>query len=234
MFINNLFNYLQNIKQTRQLQRSLVFPVIFLLLVCCIVAGAWIYAGSIVDIILASIYIITCFVSGITIIIFNKKAKSDYFYQSLNVSMLCILVILFFTLFMSYDLSINEEINPLWAALLMIIPMIIGIISFFIIFNNKEIKLENIDEKKVAKSTKIVAPLMIFSLPIMRILSRSGVINFDDFKYLFFYILFPILSGFIAFAATVGIMLFKYRQQLLAMEQQYYYNNNSYNNINQL
>lgn len=114
MFINNLFNYLQNIKQTRQLQRSLVFPVIFLLLVCCIVAGAWFYAGSMVDIILASIYIITCLVSGITIIIFNKKAKSDYFYQALNISMLCILVICFFTLFMSYDLSINEEINPLW------------------------------------------------------------------------------------------------------------------------
>lgn len=234
MFINNLFNHLQNIKQTRQLQRSLVFPVIFLLLVCCIVAGAWIYAGSIVDIILASIYIITCLVSGITIIIFNKKAKSDYFYQELNISMLCILVILFFTLFMSYDLSINEEINPLWAALLMIIPMIIGIISFFIVFNNKEIKLQNIDEKKVAKSTMTVAPLIFFSLPIMRILSRSGVINFNDFKYLFFYILFPILSGFIAFAATVGITLFKYRQQLRAMEQQYYYNNNSYNNINQL
>lgn len=234
MFINNLFNYLQNIKQTRQLQRSLVFPVIFLLLVCCIVAGAWIYAGSIVDIILASIYIITCLVSGITIIIFNKKAKSNYFYQSLNDSMLCILVICFFTLFMSYDLSINEEINPLWAALLMIIPMIIGIISFFIIFNNKEIKLKNIDEKKVAKSTMIVTPLIIFSLPLMRILSRSGVINFNDFKYLFFYILFPILSGFIAFAATEGLMLFKYRQQLLAMEQQYYYNNNNYNNINQL
>lgn len=234
MFINNLFNHLQNIKQTRQLQRSLVFPVIFLLLVCCIVAGAWIYAGSIVDIILASIYIITCLVSGITIIIFNKKAKSDYFYQELNISMLCILVILFFTLFMSYDLSINEEINPLWAALLMIIPMIIGIISFFIVFNNKEIKLQNIDEKKVAKSTMTVAPLIFFSLPIMRILSRSGVINFNDFKYLFFYILFPILSGFIAFAATVGITLFKYRQQLRAMEQQYYYNNNNYNNINQL
>lgn len=234
MFINNLFNHLQNIKQTRQLQRSLVFPVIFLLIVCCIVAGAWFYAGSIVDIILASIYIITCLVNGIAIIIFNKKAKSDYFYQALNISMLSILVICFFTLFMSYDLSINVEINPLWAALLMIIPMIIGIISFFIIFNKKEIKLENIDEKKVAKSTMIVAPLMIFSLPIMRILSRSGVINFNDFKYLFFYILFPILSGFIAFAATVGITLFKYRQQLLAMEQQYYYNNNSYNNINQL
>lgn len=234
MFINNLFNYLQNIKQTRQLQRSLVFPTIFLLLFCCIVAGAWIYAGSIADIILASIYIITCLVSGIVIIIFNKKAKSDYFYQSLNVSMLSILVILFFTLFMSYDLSINEEINPLWAALLMIIPMIIGIISFFVIINNKEIKLENIDEKKVAKSTMIVTPLMIFSVSLMRVLSRNGVINFDDFKYLFFYILFPILSGFIAFAATVGITLFKYRQQLLAMEQQYYYNNNSYNNINQL
>lgn len=148
--------------------------------------------------------------------------------------MLSILVICFFTLFMSYDLSINEEINPLWAALLMIIPMIIGIISFFIIFNNKEIKLENIDEKKVAKSTMTVAPLIFFSLPIMRILSRNGVINFDDFKYLFFYILCPILSGFIAFGATVGITLFKYRQQLLAMEQQYYYNNNNYNNINQL
>lgn len=105
---------------------------------------------------------------------------------------------------------------------------------FFIIFNNKEIKLQNIDEKKVAKSTMIVTPLIIFSLPIMRILSRSGVINFNDFKYLFFYILFPILSGFIAFAATAGITLFKYRQQLRAMEQQYYYNNNNYNNINQL
>ncbi len=234
MFIDNLFNYLQNLKQTRQPQRSLVFPVIFLLLFCCIVAGVWVYAGSVVDIILASIYIITCLVSGITIIIFNKKAKSDYFYQALNISMLCILVICFFTLFMSYDLSINEEINPLWAALLMIIPMIIGIISFFIIFNNKEIKLKNIDEKKVAKSTMIVAPLIFFSLALMRVLNRNGVINFDDFKYLFFYILFPILSGFIAFGATAGITLFKYRQQLLAMEQQYYYNNNSYNNINQL
>lgn len=234
MFINNLFNRLQNFKQERQQQLGLVFPVIFLLIVYCIVAGAWFYAGSIVDIILASIYIITCLVSGITIIIFNKKAKSDYFYQALNISMLCILVILFFTLFMSYDLSINEEINPLWAALLMIVPMIIGIISFFIIFNNKEIKLKNIDEKKAAKSTMIVTPLIIFSLALMRVLSRNGVINFDDFKYLFFYILFPILSGFIAFAATVGIMLFKYRQQLLAMEQQYYYNSNSYNNIDQL
>lgn len=233
MFINNLFNHLQNFKQERQQQLGLVFPVIFLLIVCCIVAGAWFYAGSVVDKILASIYIITCLVSGITIIIFNKKAKSDYFYQSLNVSMLSILVICFFTLFMSYDLSINEEINPLWAALLMIIPTIIGIISFFIIFNNKEIKLKNIDEKKAAKSTMIVAPLIIFSVSLMRVLSRNGVINFDDFKYLFFYILFPILSGFIAFAATVGITLFKYRQQLLAMEQQYYYNNNSYNN-NQL
>lgn len=29
MFINNLFNHLQNIKQTRQPQNSLVFPVIF-------------------------------------------------------------------------------------------------------------------------------------------------------------------------------------------------------------
>lgn len=234
MFINNLFNHLQNFKQERQQQLGLVFPVIFLLIVCCIVAGAWIYAGSIVEIILASIYIITCLVSVITIIIFNKKAKSDYFYQSLNVSMLCVLVICFFTLFMSYDLSINEEINPLWAALLMIVPMIIGIISFFIIFNNKEIKFKSIDEKKTAKSTIIVTPLIIFSLPIMRILSRSGVINFNDFKYLFFYILFPILSGFIAFGATAGLMLFKYRQQLLAMEQQYYYNNNNYNNINQL
>lgn len=104
MFIDNLFNYLQNYKQTRQPQISLAFPVIFLLLFCCIVAGAWLYAGSIVDIILASIYIITCLVSGITIIIFNKKAKLNYFYQALNVSMLCILVICFFTLFMSYDL----------------------------------------------------------------------------------------------------------------------------------
>lgn len=234
MFINNLFNHLQNFKQERQQQLGLVFPVIFLLIVCYIIAGAWFYAGSIVDIILASIYIITCLISGITIIIFNKKAKSDYFYQALNISMLSILVILFFTLFMSYDLSINEEINPLWAALLMIIPTIIGIISFFIIFNNKEIKLKNIDEKKVAKSIMIVTPLIIFPVSLMRVLSRNGVINFDDFKYLFFYILFPILSGFIAFAATVGITLFKYRQQLLAMEQQYYYNNNSYNNINQL
>lgn len=234
MFINDLFNYLQNFKQTRQPQISLVFPVIFLLLFCCIVAGGWFYAGSIVDIILASIYIITCLISGITIIIFNKKAKSDYFYQALNVSKLSILVIFFFTLFISYDLSINEEINPLWAALLMIVPMIIGIISFFIIFNNKEIKLKNIDEKKAAKSTMIVATLIFFSVSLMRVLNRSGVINFDDFKYLFFYILCPILSGFIAFGATVGLMLFKYRQQLLAMEQQYYYNNNSYNNINQL
>lgn len=80
----------------------------------------------------------------------------------------------------------------------------------------------------------IVATLTFFSVTLMRVLSRSGVINFDDFKNVFFYILFPILSGFIAFAATVGITLFKYRQQLLAMEQQYYYNNNSYNNINQL
>lgn len=234
MFIDNLFNYLQNLKQTRQPQISLVFPVIFLLLFCCIVAGAWFYAGSIVDIILASIYIITCLISGITIIIFNKKAKSDYFYQALNNSMLCIVVILFFTLFMSYDLSINEEINPLWAALLMIIPMIIGIISFFMIFNNKEIKLQIIDEKKAAKSTMIVATLIFFSVSLMTVLSRSGVINFNDFKYLFFYILFPILSGFLANGATVGITLFKYRQQLRAMEQQYYYNNNSYNNINQL
>ena len=161
MFIDNLFNYLQNYKQTRQPQISLVFPAIFLLLFCCIVAGTWFYAGSIVDIILASIYIITCLVSGITIIIINKKAKSDYFYQALNVSMLCILVIFFFTLFMSYDLSINEEINPLWAALLMIVPIIISIISFFIIFNNKEIKIKNID-KKVTKSTTIVAPLIFF------------------------------------------------------------------------
>lgn len=234
MFINNLFNYLQNVKQTRQTQKSLVFPVIFLLLVCCIVAGAWFYAGSIVDIFLSSIYIITCLVSGITIIIFNKKAKSDYFYQALNASMLCILVIFFFTLFISYDLSINEEINPLWAALLMIVPIIIGIISFFIVFNNKEIKLQNIDEKKVAKSTMIVAPLIFFALSLMRVLNRSDVINFDNFKYLFFYILFPILSGFMAFGATAGLMLFKYKQQLLAMEQQYYYNNNNYYNINQL
>lgn len=234
MFINNLFNHLQNYKQTRQPQISLVFPVIFLLLFCCIVAGAWFYAGSVVDIILASIYIITCLASGITIIIFNKKAKLDYFYQALNVSMLSILVIFFFTLFISYDLSINEEINPLWAALLMIVPMIIGIISFFIIFNNKEIKLKNIDEKKVAKSTMIVATLTFFSVSLMRVLNRSGVINFDDFKYLFFYILCPILSSFMAYGATAGLMLFKYKQQLLALEQQYYYNYNSYNNINQL
>lgn len=120
------------------------------------------------------------------------------------------------------------------AALLMIIPMIIGIISFFIIFNNKEIKLKSVDEKKTAKSTMIVATLTFFSVTLMRVLSRSGVINFDDFKYLFFYILFPILSGFIAFAATAGLMLFKYRQQLRAMEKQYYYNNNNYNIINQL
>lgn len=233
MFIDNLFNYLQNYKQTRQPQISLVFPVIFLLLLCCIVAGAWLYAGSIVDIILASIYIITCLVSGVTIIIFNKKAKLNYFYQALNVSMLSILVIFFFTLFVSYDLSINEEINPLWAALLMIVPIIISIISFFIIFNNKEIKIKNID-KKVTKSTTIVAPLIFFLVALMRVLSRSGVINFDDFKYFLFYILFPILSGFMAFGATAGLMLFKYKHQLLAMEQQYYYNNNSYNNINQL
>lgn len=233
MFIDNLFNYLQNYKQTRQPQISLVFPVIFLLLFCCIAASAWFYAGSIVDIILASIYVITCLVSGIMIIIFNKKAKSDYFYQALNNSMLCIVVILFFTLFMSYDLSINEEINPLWAALLMIVPMIIGIISFFIIFNNIEIKLQIIDEKKAAKSTMIVATLIFFSVSLMAVLNRSGVINFDDFKYFLFYILFPILSGFMAFGATAGLMLFKYRQQLLVMEQQYYYNNNSYNN-NQL
>lgn len=134
---------------------------------------------------------------------------------------------------MFYDMSINEEINSLWAALLMIVPIIIGIISFFIIFNNKEIKLQNIDEKKAAKSTMIVAILIFFSISLMRVLNRSGVINFDDFKYLFFYILFPIISGFMAFVATAGLMLFKYRQQLLAMEQQYYYNNN-YNNINQL
>ena len=199
MFIDNLFNHLQNYKQIRQPQISLVFPVVFLLLFCCIVAGAWFYAGSIVDIILASIYIITCLISGITIIIFNKKAKSDYFYQALNVSTLSILVIFFFTLFVSYDLSINDEINPSWAALLMIVPIIISNISFFIIFNNKEIKLKNIDEKKVAKSTTIVAPLIFFLVALMRVLSRSGVINFDDFKYFLFYILFPILSGFMAF-----------------------------------
>ena len=68
----------------------------------------------------------------------------------------------------------------------------------------------------------------------MSVLYRSGVINFDDFKYFLFYILFPILSGFMAFCATAGLMLFKYKHQLLAMEQQYYYNNNSYDNINQL
>lgn len=149
MFINNLFNHLQNFKQERQQQPGLVFPVIFLLLICCIVAGAWIYAGSVVDIILVSIYIITSLVSGITIIIFNKKAKSDYFYQALNIGILCILVTFF--LLSSYDLSINEQINPLWALLLYMVPIIIGIISFFIIFNNKEIKIKNIDQKKVVK-----------------------------------------------------------------------------------
>lgn len=147
--------------------------------------------------------------------------------------MVSILVIFFFTLFVSYDLSINEEINPLWAVLLMIVPIIICIISFFIIFNNKEIKIKNID-KKETKSSTIVAPLIFFTVSLMTVLSRSGVINFDDFKNLFFYVLFPILSSFMAFGATAGLMLFKYKHQLLAMEQQCYYNNNSYNNINQL
>lgn len=234
MFINNLFNHLQNFKQERQQQLGFVFPVIFLLIVCCIVAGAWIYAGSVVDIILASIYIITCLVSGITIIIFNKKAKSDYFYQALNIGILCILVTFFFLLLSSYDLSINEQINPLWALLLYMVPIIIGIISFFIIFNNKEIKIKNIDQKKVAESTMIVGTVTFFGITLMRLLNRTGVINIDDFKNVFVYILCPILSGFIAFGATAGLMLFKYRQQLLAMEQQYYYNNNNYNNINQL
>lgn len=232
MFINNLFNHLQNFKQTRQPQISIVFPVIVLLLFCCIVAGAWFYAGSIVDIILAAIYIIICLFCSILIIIFNKKAKTNYFYQALYVSLLSILVIFFLALFSSYDLSINQERSPLWVGLLMIVPIIIGITSFFIIFNNKDIKLENIDQKKVANSTMIGSALALFAVMSLRLLNRSGVIDLNDFKDLFFYIIFPILSGFLAYGATVGIMLFKYRQQLLAMEQQYYYNN-SYNNINQ-
>lgn len=233
MFINNLFNHLQNFKQTRQPQISLVFPVIFLLLMCCIAAGFWFYSGSLVDIVLAAIYIIVCLFCGILIIIFNKKGKADYFYQALNVSLLSILVIFFFALFSSYDLSINQERSPLWVGLLMIVPIIIGITSFFIIFNNKDIKLKNIDQKKVANSTMIGSALALFAVMSLRLLNRSGVIDLNDFKDLFFYIIFPILSGFLAYGATVGIMLFKYRQQLLAMEQQYYYNNNSYNNINQ-
>ena len=101
MFINNLFNHLQNIKQARQKPTRLVFPTIFLLVFCCIAAGVWFYAGSIVDNILASIYIITCLISGIAIIIFNKKSKSDYCYLSLNIGILCILVTFFFLLLSS-------------------------------------------------------------------------------------------------------------------------------------
>lgn len=233
MFINNLFNHLQNIKQVRQKPISLVFPIIFLLVFCCITAGAWFYNGSIVDIILAAIYIVICLFCGTLIIIFNKKAKTDYFYQALNISLLSILVIFFFALFSSYDLSINEESSPLWVGLLMIVPIIIGITSFFIIFNNKEIKLKNIDQKKVANSTMIGGALTLFGVMALRLLNSSGVIDLNYFKDLFFYIVFPILSGFLAYGATGGIMLFTYRQQLLAMEQQYYYNNYSYNNINQ-
>lgn len=55
MFINNLFNHLQNFKQTRQ-QKSFFFPVIFLLLMCCMVAGFWFYNGSLVDIELATVF----------------------------------------------------------------------------------------------------------------------------------------------------------------------------------
>lgn len=116
----------------------------------------------------------------------------------------------------------------------MIVPIIIGITSFFIIFNNKDIKLRNIDQKKVANSTMIGGALTLFAVMSLRLLNNFGVIDLNDFKDLFFYIIFPILSGFLAYAATVGITLFKYRQQLLAMEQKYYYNNNNYNNINQL
>lgn len=234
MFINNLFNHLQNIKQARQKPTRLLLPTMFLLVFCCIVAGVWFYAGSIVDNILASIYIITCLISGIAIIIISKKSKYDYCYLALNIGILFILVTFFFLLLSSYDLSINEQINPLWALLLYIVPIIIGIISFFIIFNNKEIKIKNIDQKKVAESTMIVGTVTFFGITLMRLLNRTGVINIDAFKNVFFYILCPILSGFLANGATVGITLFKYRQQLLAMEQQYYYNNNNYNNINQL
>lgn len=202
MFINNLFNHLQNFKQARQKPTRLVFPTIFLLVFCCIAAGVWFYAGSIVDNILASIYIISCLISGIAIIIISKKSKYDYCYLALNIGILCILVTFFFLL-SSYDLSINEQINPLWALLLYMVPIIIGIISFFIIFNNKEINIKNIDQKKVAESTMIVGTVTFFGITLMRLLNRTGVINIDEFKNVFFYILCPILSGFLANGATV-------------------------------
>lgn len=235
MFINNLFNNFQNMKKNLNLlytmyKKALILAV-FVILITSFLAGGWIYNGSMLDIILALFYSVVSVACLIIIIVFYKQSKINYFYALLNTSLMFIMLILFFTVFPSCDLSINEDINPLWMTLVLIISVTLGICLYFIMFKVKQHKQSNVAMSN--KSRAIITIASASGVALGTWLGRSGLIE-GGIKYLFYFGLIPLLIITLSFVIINYLMLFKYRQQLLAMEQQYYYNNNSYNNINQL
>ena len=182
------------------------------------------------DIILAllySVFNVTCF---IFIIVFYKQSKINFFYALRNGALVYMMWILFFTVSLSFDLSIYEDINPLWMALALVISVAIGICLYFIMFNVQQHKRANVVMSNKSRAIIAIAFGSTTAFAIWSI--RSGVSEGEN-KYLIYFGLIPLLIITISFVIIHYLMLFKYRQQLLAMEQQYYYNNNNYNNINQ-
>lgn len=226
MFINNLFNNFQNIKKKQNLHKKTLILAVFLLLMTSFLAGVWIYNGSILDNVLALLYSVVSVACLIIIIAFYKQAKINYFYALLNTALMGIMLILFFTVSISYDLSIYEDINPLWMTLALVISVTIGLCLYFIVFKHKHanVVMSNKSRAIIAIASGSAAGFAIWS-------RRSGLIE-GGIKHLFYFGLIPLLIITFSVVIIHYLMLFQYRQQLLAMEQQYYYNNNSYN-INQ-
>lgn len=233
MFINNLFNNFQNMKNNLNLlstmyKKTLILAV-FMLLITGFVAGGWIYNGSMLDIILALLYSVVSVTCLIIIIVFYKQSKVNCFYALLNGALMFIMFIVFLIVFPSCDLSINEDINPLWMTLVLVISVTNGICLYFIMFNIQQHKQANVVMSN--KSRAIIAIASASGVALGTWLGRSGLIK-GGIKYFFYFGLIPLLIIILSFVIINYLMLFIYRQQLLAMEQQYYYNN-SYNYINQ-
>ena len=113
----------------------------------------------------------------------------------------------------------------------LLISVTLGICLYFIIFKVQQHKQANVVMSN--KSKAIITIASASGVALGTFLARSGLVD-GGIKYLFYFGLIPLLIITLSFVIIQYLMLFKYRQQLLAMEQQYYYNNNSYNNINQL
>lgn len=236
MFINNLFNNFQNMKETliilsaRYNTKNLILAV-FLLLITSFLAGGWIINGSMLDIILALLYSVVSVACFIIIIVFYKQSKVNLFYSLLNGALMFMMLISFLIVFTSYDLSINEDINPLWMTLVLEISVTVGICLYFIMFKIQQHKQANVVMSN--KSRAIIAIASASGAALGTWLGRSGLIQ-GGIKHLFYFGLIPLLIITLSFVIINYLMFFKYRQQLLAMEQQYYNNYNNYNNINQL